>query len=131
MNRFRLATLALALGFFSLLAADYTKKTPAEIAAEVRSGKAVIIDVREKDEWEADHLAQAKHLALSSLQKGPGLAKAKDSLPKDKAIYLHCKSGIRCLKAANLLEKQGIKTEAIKAPFDDIKAAFTEPSKDK
>jgi rhodanese-related sulfurtransferase len=44
--------------------------------------------------------------------------------PEGKKVYLHCKSGIRCLKAANLLEKQGIKTEAIKAPFDDLKKAF-------
>ena len=107
------------------IAADYAKKTPDQIAADVKAGKAVILDVREQTEWEEGHLAQAKSLPLSTIQESKGKLPKDDFFPEGKKVYLHCKSGIRCLKAANLLEKQGIKTEAIKAPFDDLKKAFT------
>lgn len=107
------------------IAADYAKKTPDQIAADVKAGKAVILDVREQTEWDEGHLAQAKSLPLSTIQESKGKLPKDDFFPEGKKVYLHCKSGIRCLKAANLLEKQGIKTEAIKAPFDDLKKAFT------
>lgn len=106
------------------IAADYAKKTPDQIAAEVKAGKAVILDVREQTEWEEGHIAQAKSLPLSTIQESKGKLDKGDLFPEGKKVYLHCKAGIRCLKAANLLEKQGIKTEAIKAPLDDLKKAF-------
>ena len=56
---------------------------------------------------------------MGKLQKG-GL------FPEGKKVYLHCKAGVRCLKPAKLSEKQGIKTEAVKAPFEELKKAFDE-----
>ncbi len=106
------------------IAADYAKKTPDQIASDVKAGKAVILDVREQTEWDEGHLDQAKSLPLSIIQESKGKLDKANLFPEGKKVYLHCKSGIRCLKAANLLEKQGIKTEAIKAPYDDLKKAF-------
>ncbi len=109
-----------------VMAADYAKKTPAQIATEVKKGKAVILDVRELSEWEAGHLALAKSLPLSTIQESMGKLPKSDLFPEGKKVYLHCKAGIRCLKAASLLEKQGIKAEAVKAPFEELQKAFTE-----
>jgi len=41
-----------------------------EAARRVVSGKAVLIDVREPDEWELGRAPQASHLPLSTLQPG-------------------------------------------------------------
>ena len=109
-----------------VMAADYAKKTPAQIAAEVKKGQAVILDVRELAEWEMGHLALAKSWPLSTIQESMGKLQKRDLFPEGKKVYLHCKAGVRCLKAAALLEKQGIKTEAVKAPFEDLKKAFEE-----
>ena len=109
-----------------VMAADYAKKTPAQIAAEVKKGQAVILDVRELAEWEMGHLALAKSLPLSTIQESMGKLQKGGLFPEGKKVYLQCKAGVRCLKAANLLEKQGIKTEAVKAPFEELKKAFDE-----
>lgn len=107
-------------------AAEYTKLTPAQILAEVKAGKAVIVDVREEPEWEEGHLKQALWVPLSSLEgvDAKGRAMAMKDLPKDKAIYLHCKSGVRCMKAATLLEKDGVKAQAVKTPYPTLEKTF-------
>lgn len=74
-------------------AADHTKDTPEEVKKAVRGGKAVLLDVREKDEWDDGHLKDAKLLPLSTLKGG---AKAEDVAkvaPKDAIVYLHRESG--------------------------------------
>jgi rhodanese-related sulfurtransferase len=107
-------------------AAEYTKLTPAEILAEVKAGKAVLVDVREEAEWDEGHLKLTKSLPLSSLEgvDAKGRAAATKDLPKDKTVFLHCKSGVRCLKAANLLEKDGLKVQAIKTPYPTLEKTF-------
>lgn len=116
--------LACCLGF--AWAADYTKLSPAEILQQVKSGKAVIVDVREESEWDEQHLKLAKSLPLSSIEGVDANARAKaiQDLPRDKVVFLHCKSGIRCMKAANLLEKDGLKVMPIKAPYPALEAVF-------
>ena len=118
------AILVFCLGV--VCAADYTKLTPAEILQQVKSGKAVLVDVREESEWEEQHLKLAKPLPLSSIEgvDAKTRAKAIQELPKDKMIFLHCKSGIRCMKAANILEKDGLKVQPIKAPYPALEAVF-------
>jgi len=110
----------------SAFAAEYTKLTPAQILAEVQAGKAVLVDVREDVEWEEGHLKLAKSLPLSSLEgaNAKNRATATKDLPKDKTVFLHCKSGVRCLKAANILEKDGLKVYAIKTPYPTLEKTF-------
>src|SRR5882757_7421396 len=103
----RAAILGLAASFSASRAAEHTKDTPQEVKKAVADGKAVLLDVREKDEWDAGHLKDAKLLPLSTLKGG---AKAEDVAkvaPKDKIVYCHCGSGVRCLKAADELKKLG------------------------
>lgn len=72
---------------------------------EIQAGNALLLDVRELDEWQAGHLELAQLVPLSDLQGGK-----KFGLPKNKKLYLHCRSGMRSGTAKPLLEKQGFKT---------------------
>src|SRR3954468_21192334 len=121
--------LAAIIGLAAVLpltqAADHTKDTPEEVKKALADGKAVLLDVREKDEWDAGHLKDAKLLPLSTLKGG---AKAEDVAkvaPKDKVVYCHCGSGVRCLKAADELKKLGYDVWPLKPGYRDLlKAGF-------
>jgi phage shock protein E len=105
-------------------AAEHTKDAPAEVKKAVADKKAVLVDVREVDEWNDGHLASAIALPLSKLKD----AKAADlpkELAKDKPVYLHCASGRRCLKAADKLKELGYDVRPLKDGYDDlVKAGF-------
>lgn len=104
-------------GFVAVLAfagpasddSPYTKDALATVRERLDENKAVLIDVREKKEWDAGHLKQATLVPLTDLGKkideAEFRAKLKKTLPADKPIYLHCKSGGRCLIATKALQK--------------------------
>ncbi|MGC1274563.1 MAG: rhodanese-like domain-containing protein [Planctomycetaceae bacterium] len=87
----------------------YTKDSLATVQKRLDAKNAVLIDVREKNEWEAGHLRQATLVPLTEIGKKIDdedfRAKLKKTLPDDKPIYLHCKSGGRCLIATKALRK--------------------------
>jgi phage shock protein E len=83
---------------------QHTKDPIAQVKTSVAAGGAVLVDVREQVEWDGGHLQAASLLPLSVLSKGGEIPA---SLPKDKPVYLHCKSGGRCLKAAEILKAKG------------------------
>src|SRR5206468_1454483 len=91
----------------------------------IADDKAVLLDVREKSEWDDGHLKDARSLPLSVLQAG---AKAEDVakvVAKDKVVYCHCASGVRCLKAADALKKLGYDVRPLKPGYLDLlKAGF-------
>ncbi len=121
------AAVALVASLAFARAADHTKDTSDEVKKALKGGKAVLIDVREKDEWDDGHLKVAKLLPLSTL-KG---AKAEDVAkvaPKDAIVYLHCGSGVRSLKAADELKKLGYDVRPLKPGYKDLLQAGFEPA---
>jgi rhodanese-related sulfurtransferase len=83
--------------------------------------KAILVDVREQDEWDEGHLERARLVPLSKIQKGL----KPDALPKDKIVYLHCRSGRRSLIAQELLKKEGYDVRSLQPGYDDLlKAGF-------
>ena len=109
-------------------AADHTKDTLDAVKKTIADDKAVLLDVREKSEWDDGHLKDAKLLPLSVLQAG---AKAEDVakiVPKDKIVYCHCGSGIRCLKAADALKKLGYDVRPLKPGYMDLLEAGFAPA---
>ena len=114
----------------SARAADHTKDTPDEVKKAIADGTAVLLDVREKSEWDDGHLKDAQHLPLSVLN---GDLKAEDVAkvaPKDKIAYCHCGSGVRCLKAADALKKLGYDVRPLKPGYADLlKAGFVSAPK--
>jgi phage shock protein E len=82
------AAVVVALGMFSVApAAEPTKKTPAEVKKLVDDQKAVLIDVREKREWDSGHIDGAISLPLSELNGGLDAERLKAKLPADKVLY--------------------------------------------
>jgi sulfur-carrier protein adenylyltransferase/sulfurtransferase len=77
--------------------------TAAELKARLDSGdlNALLIDVREQEEWDIAHIPQAK---LVPLQTIPTYA---PNLPKDTQIIIHCKAGMRSAKACEYLSSIG------------------------
>jgi rhodanese-related sulfurtransferase len=107
------------------VAAEHTKDPLETVKKKLDDKKAVLIDVREEDEWDAGHVRGAIFLPLSKLNAGLDPKELAKVLPKDKVIYAHCRSGGRCLVAADLLKKQGYEVRPLKQGFKDlIEAGF-------
>ena len=81
---------------------DYRK-----ILQELRAGKAQLIDIRERNEWEKSHFKCAQHIPLSDLAKGIGIESLKEIKSANKKIYIHCRSGNRARKAQGILARYG------------------------
>jgi rhodanese-related sulfurtransferase len=60
-----------------------------------------LIDVRESYEYHSGHIVKAVNIPLSQLKS------RLSEIPKDKPIYLYCKSGMRSRQAASILAQQG------------------------
>lgn len=113
-------------------AAEHTKDSLDTVKEKLKEKKALLVDVREEDEWDAGHLQDARPLALSKLEKGVDSEKLAKVLAKDKIIYLHCAAGGRCLPAADILKKQGYDVRPLKPGYRQLlKAGFVkaEPKK--
>lgn len=104
----------------SVFAANHTTDTPADVKKAIAEKKAVIIDVREHDEWVDGHLMDAFHLPLSELKAGPNADKLKKLMPEGKIVYLHCAAGGRCLKAADFLKSAGYETRPLKQGYEEL-----------
>ncbi len=79
----------------------------ADAAARVRSGDALLVDVREPSEWSAGVAKGAALLPLSDL--GGARTRWKDFLARagDREVLLYCASGMRSGSAARILAGEG------------------------
>ena len=111
------------------VAQEHTKDTLATVKENVTAKKAVLVDVREKQEWDSGHIAGAALVPLSDLKVASGLQAALKRLPKDRIVYTYCAVGVRSLKAAEILKKQGYDVRALKAGYVELlKAGFPNAS---
>ena len=96
------------------------------IKSSVENKLAVLLDVREQAEWDAGHLADAQFIPLSQLKESSSFDAAIAPLPKDRPIYVHCRSGGRVLMFADLLAGKGYDIRPLKAGYDTlVQAGFT------
>jgi len=104
MNRFLLTVLSTIAVFLAVPAfgAEHTKDSLPTVMKRVTEKKAILLDVREKREWDAGHLKDARLMPLSDLRNG----KVPADLDKKKIIYCHCAAGRRALTAADILKKK-------------------------
>ncbi len=94
---------------FEKLVAEAKKKiteiSPTEAAAKSQSGEAVIVDVREKDEWDEEHIPDATHLSRGTIELD-----IEEKVPDPNALIIcHCGGGGRSALAAESLQKMGYK----------------------
>ncbi len=94
---------------FQELVADAKKKIteifPIDAASKTKSSDAVIVDVREKDEWDDGHIPDAVHMSRGMLE-----LEIEDKFPdRNTTIICHCGGGGRSALAAESLQKMGYK----------------------
>jgi len=86
--------------------------------------KEFLLDVREEYEYQDGHIKEAINIPLREILE------KKDILPKDKDIYVYCRSGHRSADAVNFLKSLGFeKVYNVDGGFIDI--SFNEYHKDK
>lgn len=84
----------------NLLHGEFKQVKEKDVRELVQSG-ACIIDVREKDEYELSHIVGAKNIPLSEIRQRI------NEIPKDKPVYIHCRSGQRSYNAFMALKQLG------------------------
>ena len=84
----------------NLLNGDY-KQVNVDKVRELVENNNIIIDVREVHEFEKGHIKGAINIPLSQLRNRI------DEIPKDKPIYLHCRTGQRSYNAVLALQHMG------------------------
>ncbi len=74
---------------------------PATLRQWIADGSAYVVDVREPQEWAAEHIEGSVSAPLSQFD-GTALTP-----PQGQRLVLHCRSGVRCGMAAERLEAAG------------------------
>jgi rhodanese-related sulfurtransferase len=82
-----------------------TEISPHDAALKLKSAEAVIIDVRDKDEWAEGHIPGAAHLSRGTIEFD-----IEEKVPDLNAMIIcHCGGGGRSALAAESLQKMGYK----------------------
>jgi rhodanese-related sulfurtransferase len=82
-----------------------TEISAQDAAAKSKSGEAVIVDVREKDEWDEEHIPDAMHMSRGTIELDVA-----EKVPDSNAMIIcHCGGGGRSALAAESLQKMGYK----------------------
>lgn len=88
-------------------------------ARKAQQNGATMLDVREPDEWDAGHVADAMFCPLPQIASDPDLP-----VEDDAPIVTYCKAGGRAQRAAEILEAAGYtNVQAMTGGFDDWKEA--------
>jgi rhodanese-related sulfurtransferase len=97
-----------------------TKISPQDAAAKLQNAEAVILDVREKDEWDEEHIPGAIHMSRGTIELD-----IEEKVPDTNAMIIcHCGGGGRSALAAASLQKMGYKNvRSMASGFKAWKAA--------
>lgn len=124
------ATLAVAFCGASVHAADTTTDTLPQVKQAIKKKQAVLVDVREKREWDQGHVEGAIFLPLSTLKAGITKEQLEAKIPRGAIVYTHCALGKRALTAGDILEKHGYEVRCLRPGFNDLLKAGFAPAKD-
>src|SRR5438876_9575108 len=84
---------------------NITEISPQDAATKSKSGEALIVDVREKDEWDEEHIPDAIHLSRGTIELD-----IEEKAPDMNAMIIcHCGGGGRSALAADSLQNMGYK----------------------
>jgi rhodanese-related sulfurtransferase len=70
-------------------------------------GNAVVVDVRNPDEWVAGHVTDASHIQVDEVMNRV------DELPQDKELLFICAAGVRSALACEMAAAMGVQTERL------------------
>jgi rhodanese-related sulfurtransferase len=82
-----------------------TEISPQDAAVKLKSGEAVIVDVRDEDEWDEGHIPGATHMSRGTVEFD-----IEEKFPDPNAMIIcHCGGGGRGALATESLQKMGYK----------------------
>ena len=82
-----------------------TEISPQDAAAKLSSGDAIVVDVRDKEEWDEGHIPGATHMSRGTIELD-----IEEKVPERNAMVIcHCGGGGRSALAAESLQKMGYK----------------------
>jgi len=91
----------MSISWLGTLFAKPYQTIKADEAGALLAAGAILLDVRDKHEWQAGHAPKARHIPLAQL------ASRHQELPTGRTIITVCRSGMRSAQAARLLATQG------------------------
>ncbi len=110
--------------------AQHSAEPLSQVKTSVQAKHAVLVDVREKSEWDRGHLEGALLIPLSLLteweQNGipqAQRAKLETLIPKGTIVYCHCAAGGRAVPAGEIFRKLGFDSRALRVGYRDLLAA--------
>ena len=112
-----LVSIVMASG--ALSADEHTKDSLDTVKKNVAKKTAVLVDVREKSEWDAGHIEGAVFLPLSELKKS-NKEQVAAKLPEKRVLYTHCAVGKRSVTAGELLRKLGYEVRPLKPGYKEL-----------
>jgi rhodanese-related sulfurtransferase len=102
-----------------------TKDSLQTVKKNVSEKKAILVDVREKSEWDEGHIEDSVFVPLSALKKGVDKEKLAKTLPDDRILYTFCVVGKRAITGGTILEKYGYEVRALKPGYKElVRAGF-------
>ena len=101
-----------------------------DVRKGLKDGSAVLIDVREQEEWNEGHLVDATLVPMSELLKvASDRAEVAAKIPEGKIIYTHCKKGGRAARIADNLKDHGFDIRPLSQGFEQLVAEGFEKAK--
>ncbi len=128
--RFFLRLVRAALGGSWFQAPDHTADSLATVYRNVKNRRAILVDVRERSEWEKFHVPGARLIPLSDILDDPLSLLDQSDIPSHQIIYLHCQAGGRSRMAAYQLRDSGYELRPLKAGPQTIAEAFRRAESD-
>jgi rhodanese-related sulfurtransferase len=124
------AGLIAASAVAGLAVADNTKDSLETVMKNVTEERAVLVDVREKSEWDEGHLDNSIFLPLSDLKKGLKKEQIAEAIPEKRIVYTFCVVGKRAITAEDILEDYGYEVRALKPGYKELVRAGFKNAKD-
>lgn len=107
----------------------YTLESLDDIKEKIENSSAVLLDVREQDEWDQGYIKQAQRIATSAFKDEATRADAVAKLDKSKPIYCHCKKGGRAMMISEYLFSLGYDIHPMRQAYTKIVASGFEEVK--
>ena len=89
----------------------HTRMVDARTAKRLADDGAVLIDVRERSEWDEGHAPGAIHIPYEQLGARMG------EIPRGREVVIYCASGIRSSLAASVIERSGASATNVRGGF--------------
>ena len=94
---------------FAALRVTIPRVRPVDCAEQIRAGSAVLVDVRERNEWQRGYAESATLLPLSELSRSQVDFAALRQTFGDRELILYCGAGVRSNLAARILRAEGFR----------------------